>query len=136
MKKYFFILLPIIFFNCSDSITTPLPGDSVSLTYIESSEFTSTLLLVNNTDESIFYLGYSKCSPLKRVEMLTDTGWVTVVLDWCATGAEQIELTTKENTTIQVPAVAKNRKARVILYYSTKTKTEEIELKSNEYIIP
>lgn len=134
MKTLSVILIAFFMVSCSDpaSPSAPLP---VSLTFIDHSEFDAKLLLKNNTTESLLYWGFSKSSPLKTVEVLSDTGWAVVVWDWCGTGAEQQEVKPNESVIIFAPIVKKNVTTRMAFSYRTPSNQEFIKLTSSEYII-
>ncbi len=134
MKILSAVLISLFIISCSDP-ASPSEPPPVSLTFIENSEFDAKLLLKNNTTESLFYWGFTKSSPLKTVEVLSDTGWTVVAWDWCGTGAEQQEVQSNESVIIFSPFIRKNVKTRMAFSYRTEANQEFIKLTSSEYIL-
>ncbi len=136
MKLYFLFFLSLLFTTCSDLVSTSSPDNTVSFTFIEATEFDVKLLLTNNTTESVLYLGFSKSSPLKTVEVLSDTGWTVVIWDWCATGADRHEVKPNESAIILGPIIRKQVKTRISFGYQSTKNGDFRKLTSEEYIIP
>ncbi len=134
MKLFSVILLALFFSHCSNP-ALPTEQPPVSLTFVEATEFDVNLLLKNNTTESLLYYGYSKSSPLKTIEILTDTGWTVAAWDWCGTGAEQQKVKPNESVVIFAPVIKKNVKTRIAFSYNTSANEEYTKLTSNEYIV-
>lgn len=48
--------------------------------------------MVNDSTETIQYFAYSATAPHYSTEVLSDTGWVYLLWNWCGTGADYISL--------------------------------------------
>ncbi len=136
MKNISFAVCALLIAHCSDSSIAPVSDNTVSLTFIAATESEAELELSNTTDSSIFYLGYSKSTPLKRVEVLSDTGWTTVAWDWCATGASSQEVLPNESVIVYAPVMRRNVTTRVLFGYHTQPEGDYVNLVSNEFIVP
>lgn len=136
MKNILCLLCALLIAHCSDSTVSTASDNTVSLTYITATESEAELKLSNTTDNSILYLGYSKSTPLKRVEVLTDTGWATVAWDWCATGANRQEVKPNESVIVYAPVLRRNVTTRVLIGYHVQSEGEYVNLISNEFIVP
>jgi len=119
MKK----LLPILFCilivisSCGKSKNPVDPNEfeSVSIEFKEWStgnEFSALFRVINNGEESIWYMGYTKDFPIYQIQVYSDTGWVDDRLGWCGTGLELKEL--KSHSFFEFDAFLKDEKIRRI----------------------
>ncbi len=135
MKSCTLVFFAILCTGCSNLISPPSLDQPILLTFIDATEFDVQLLLTNNSPNSVVYFGFSKSSPLKTVEILSDTGWSVVVWDWCGTGAERQEVKPNESAIILAPIIRKHVKTRVAFGYRSAENSEFTKLVSSEYII-
>src|SRR3989338_1060227 len=105
MKSFSLCFLALVCFNCADPATTAATDSTVSLKVLEVTESEAKLILTNNSTNPIYYLGISQSSPLKSVEIFSDTGWTVVLWDWCGTGAERHNVQQGESTIILGPFI-------------------------------
>lgn len=136
MNCRIFSLAAVLLLAACDQPSSVSPGESVTLSLAGTTGEHVQLRLVNRTLDTLYYWGFSKSSPLKRIEILTDTGWSVLLWDWCATGAEQQAVSPMGAAIIDAPLLQHKTSTRLIMHYSRNYNGELRELKSQEYIIP
>lgn len=141
MKQIFalFVLLLLTATGCTESSAPagPVPPENtVTLTFTDVTGEQANLLLSNTTDTPVYYLGFGKEHPLKKVEVLTDTGWCTVMWDWCGTGAELQQIPSHSSAVILAPAPQRNVKTRVTFSITHSPEGEYSILTSDEFVVP
>ena len=124
MKKLppilFCILLVISSCGKLKNPAEPNGFESVSIKFKERStgnEFSALFRVINNGEESIWYMGYSKDFPIYQIQVYSDTGWVDDRLGWCGTGLDLKEL--KSQSFFEFDAFLKDegiRRIGILLY--------------------
>ena len=101
------LLSIIIFFSCS---TNTEPVDTLSSDYDvyirptgEADENYQEFSFTNNTNHTLYYVGFSKTTPFFAAQMQTDSGWVSYIYWRCATGIQLIEFVPSETIRTNVP---------------------------------
>ncbi|NQV42911.1 MAG: hypothetical protein HQ506_11210 [Candidatus Marinimicrobia bacterium] len=62
--------------------------------------------LVNDSTETVQYVGYGETYPLYSAEAFSDTGWTNLMWGWCGTGAEFYAL--EPNSSVEFLAAQPN----------------------------
>jgi hypothetical protein len=141
MKPTFVLFLLVLLTGpgCTESSAPAgpaLPENTVTLTFTDVTGEQANLLLTNTTETPVYYLGFGKEHPLKKVEVLTDTGWCAVLWDWCGTGAELQEVPSHSSAVIIAPAQRHNIKTRVAFSITHAPDGAYEVLTSDEFIVP
>jgi len=98
MKQILIVtLVTFLLLTSCDNFLTSEEKEGVYLEYLgKSTEFHKNNIaefeLINNTDKTIEYWGYSSTSPFYSYQIKNDTGWSSNMIGWCGTGAVAIEL--------------------------------------------
>jgi hypothetical protein len=135
MKSILLCVMLALLIGCSEPTAPVETEKSVTLSFVSASENILNLQLINGSEKSIFYYGFSRSSPLQQVEILTDTGWACVAWYWCATGAERLQVKPHETATIESPLMRRNVKTRVRFWYQVDGEEDSRLLFSNEFYV-
>ncbi len=139
MKLIIPVFLLIMFAaGCSDSdpvSTVPADG-TITLSYSSTVGNEARLLFSNNTATPVRYLGFGASSPLKRVEFLSDTGWVTSLWEWCGTGATEYSVQARTSVMVSAPVFRSGFKHRVLFGVTVGEAGEYRTITSNEFQVP
>ncbi len=104
MKQILFATITTFFFllTSCDNFLTSEEKDGIYLKYLGESNSVQRIVdfkLVNNSNITIEYWGYSPKYPFSSYQIKNDTGWTRNLSGWCGTGAIVNEL--PANTSIE-----------------------------------
>jgi hypothetical protein len=120
MKNIAFIISIIFYFISCNTDSSPLgyidSGYIVSVVPTGRSQNGFVEFKFSNTlDDTLWYWGYNKNSPLYLTQIFSDTGWVYYG-GWCGTGVRKIEFAPYESFRVNVIKPSPNTAWRVGIY--------------------
>jgi len=130
-----FIILSILF-SCNNVESYKSGAVQIRYTGVEEGEYGSvaSFLLVNDSTETVEFWAYGEEFPHYSTEVLTDTGWIYLMWNWCGTGTSPVEFKPGDKMKFTTSLPNYNCTWRVLLGVSVVDSENYYTVKSNEII--